>query len=139
MTTAVLNELDVAPPRPDWHDRSLCGPFFAETGFDAWHGPDEDELEKAADEVYVTFDVKDMTPDEAAITAKREVLRVRAELREQYRGVARKICRECPVRRECLQWAMEHENPGHRAGIWGGLTETQRSHLATKSAAKQAA
>ena len=110
------------PPRPDWHDRSLCGPFYAETGFDAWHGPDEDEIARAVAPCTTVDQAKD----------------VKRELRDEYRMVARKVCRGCPVKRECLQFAMDNEMPGMRAGIWGGLTETQRSHLATRTAAKAA-
>lgn len=32
------------------------------------------------------------------------------------------LCRRCPVREACLQWALEHEE----VGIWGGLTDSQR-------------
>jgi WhiB family redox-sensing transcriptional regulator len=33
------------------------------------------------------------------------------------------ICRECPVRVECLEYALEHKVPD---GIWGGVTELGR-------------
>lgn len=36
------------------------------------------------------------------------------------------ICRRCPVRAECLEYALEHEE---RFGVWGGLTERQRRPL----------
>lgn len=36
---------------------------------------------------------------------------------------AKRICRECPVRGECLAYAMEAP-VDH--GIWGGLTERER-------------
>jgi WhiB family redox-sensing transcriptional regulator len=36
---------------------------------------------------------------------------------------AKAICRLCPVKRECLQWALETDQ---QAGIWGGLTEDER-------------
>ena len=36
---------------------------------------------------------------------------------------AKKICRDCPVRRQCLAYAME-TCIDH--GIWGGLTERER-------------
>lgn len=44
-------------------------------------------------------------------------------------GVARSICRTCPVRAECLAEALELEGdlPGsYRYGIRGGLTAEQR-------------
>ena len=32
------------------------------------------------------------------------------------------ICQECPVRAQCLEYALQ----GREYGIWGGLTEEQR-------------
>jgi len=41
------------------------------------------------------------------------------------------VCRTCPVRDECLEWAIAaHE----RYGIWGGTTEQERRRLARRSA-----
>mgnify|MGYP001544562919 FL=1 len=42
-----------------------------------------------------------------------------------------KICRGCPVRDECLDWAL-----GTRIhyGIWGGMTERARRRLLRRSA-----
>jgi WhiB family redox-sensing transcriptional regulator len=44
---------------------------------------------------------------------------------------AKKVCSECPVRRECLDYALTFD---HRSlpGIWGGTTENERRkiHLA---------
>lgn len=40
---------------------------------------------------------------------------------------ARAICDPCPVRAECLTYAIE---AGEREGIWGGLTPRQRHALA---------
>lgn len=39
---------------------------------------------------------------------------------------AKSICAECPVRLACLAFALEH---GEKYGIWGGMTERERSHL----------
>jgi WhiB family transcriptional regulator, redox-sensing transcriptional regulator len=36
---------------------------------------------------------------------------------------AKRVCRSCPVRAECLEWALEH---GEMFGVWGGLTERER-------------
>jgi hypothetical protein len=33
-----------------------------------------------------------------------------------------RICQGCPVRRQCLTWALE---TGEHAGVWGGLTERE--------------
>jgi WhiB family transcriptional regulator, redox-sensing transcriptional regulator len=43
------------------------------------------------------------------------------------------ICRACPVRDECLDYALEH---GERFGIWGGLTERERRPLLAAHASK---
>ncbi len=39
---------------------------------------------------------------------------------------AKAICRRCPVREECLEFAMR---TGQAFGIWGGLTEEERRAL----------
>lgn len=39
---------------------------------------------------------------------------------------AKAICRLCPVRVECLEWALE---TGQDAGVWGGLSEEERRAL----------
>ena len=36
---------------------------------------------------------------------------------------AKKVCRSCEVRAECLEYALEHDE---RFGIWGGLSERER-------------
>lgn len=45
---------------------------------------------------------------------------------------AASLCRECPVRQECLRVALEYER-GHsvsfRFGIWGGKTPEQRARI----------
>lgn len=40
------------------------------------------------------------------------------------------ICGRCPVRAECLDFAMDAGELRH--GIWGGLTATQRQRLARR-------
>jgi WhiB family transcriptional regulator, redox-sensing transcriptional regulator len=39
---------------------------------------------------------------------------------------AKKVCRACEVRTECLEYALEHDE---RFGIWGGLSERERRRL----------
>lgn len=39
---------------------------------------------------------------------------------------AKKVCAECPVRAECLAYALEH---GERYGVWGGMSERDRVRL----------
>jgi WhiB family redox-sensing transcriptional regulator len=40
-------------------------------------------------------------------------------------ATARAICRTCPVRAECLAYALEHNSPG----IMGGTTEAERRQI----------
>ena len=40
--------------------------------------------------------------------------------------LAKAICADCPVRRECLDYAIRVREP---FGIWGGLNETERRTL----------
>ncbi len=40
---------------------------------------------------------------------------------------ARALCASCPVREECLEFALT--DPAGRCGIWGGTTEKDRRHL----------
>jgi hypothetical protein len=42
---------------------------------------------------------------------------------------AKSICRSCIHRTECAQWGIKNE----RFGIWGGLTEYERTLLRTRS------
>lgn len=39
---------------------------------------------------------------------------------------ARALCKECPVKAECLSYALENDE---RFGIWGGLSERERRKL----------
>ncbi len=39
---------------------------------------------------------------------------------------AKRVCRSCEVRVECLEYALEHDE---RFGIWGGLSERERRRL----------
>lgn len=41
----------------------------------------------------------------------------------QEHKLAKRVCRQCPVRRQCLEYAMD-EPVDH--GVWGGLTERER-------------
>jgi WhiB family redox-sensing transcriptional regulator len=43
------------------------------------------------------------------------------------RAVALAVCARCPVRRECLDWALEVDEPD---GIFGGTVPAQRRQLA---------
>lgn len=55
---------------------------------------------------------------------------------------ARAICTGCPVRRDCLEYALDREGTiAHqmRAGMWGGLSPEQRTALARVRARREAA
>lgn len=49
---------------------------------------------------------------------------------------AKAICHTCPVRQQCLDWAManEHGTAWTRYGIYGGLTPDERAQLAKETA-----
>ncbi len=40
---------------------------------------------------------------------------------------AKAMCRDCPVREQCLEYALDNDE---RHGIWGGLTTKERRKLA---------
>lgn len=44
---------------------------------------------------------------------------------------AKAVCLACPVRPECLEWALK---TGQRYGIWGGMSDRQRLKLERKAA-----
>ena len=41
-------------------------------------------------------------------------------------AAAKAVCAVCPVREECLEWAVATNQPD---GVWGGLTATERRRL----------
>ena len=41
-------------------------------------------------------------------------------------AAAKAICLVCPVRTECLEWAMA---TGQDSGVWGGMSEDERRAL----------
>jgi len=48
-----------------------------------------------------------------------------------YRGSAKALCVVCPVRRDCLRYAMATERSEYdRHGVWGGLAPEERQGLA---------
>jgi WhiB family redox-sensing transcriptional regulator len=48
---------------------------------------------------------------------------------------AKSVCRRCPAREECLQFALE---TGQDAGVWGGLSEDERRALKRRNARARA-
>jgi WhiB family redox-sensing transcriptional regulator len=45
---------------------------------------------------------------------------------EEQTEEARAICRECPVREPCLEYALANRE---RDGVWGGATERERRRM----------
>mgnify|MGYP006275824661 CR=1 FL=1 len=58
-----------------------------------------------------------------------------AQTREDMQNTkaATEICRKCPIRKDCLSYAIEWE----AFGIWGGFTEKQRDSIRKSSRAKR--
>ncbi|HUP26562.1 MAG TPA: WhiB family transcriptional regulator [Candidatus Limnocylindrales bacterium] len=54
----------------------------------------------------------------------------RKDEREARENRAKEICALCPVRRACLEYALEIKEPD---GIWGGLTEKERKQLMVRN------
>jgi len=50
----------------------------------------------------------------------------RREEKHSRESAARALCGACPVRRQCLEYALVVQEPH---GIWGGLTELERRRL----------
>ncbi|MFJ8857925.1 WhiB family transcriptional regulator [Streptomyces sp. NPDC102451] len=48
---------------------------------------------------------------------------------------AKAVCGICPVREQCLEWALEK---GQDAGVWGGMDENERRALKRRRARQQA-
>jgi WhiB family redox-sensing transcriptional regulator len=47
---------------------------------------------------------------------------------------AKEVCGTCPVKSECLEYALETNQD---SGIWGGLDEEQRRNIRRQAAARQ--
>lgn len=47
---------------------------------------------------------------------------------------AKRVCLTCPVRNECLIWALDTKE---RWGIWGGLSERERRKLERRQRAQE--
>jgi WhiB family transcriptional regulator, redox-sensing transcriptional regulator len=77
--TALLPEAPPAPKPKRWQDEAACAGFWAETYYDAWFGPNEDE-----DDYWG------------------------GKIPAEYADRARAICAGCPVRAECLAYAEEN-------------------------------
>lgn len=60
----------------------------------------------------------------------------RGEAKHEREALATAVCATCPVRAECLTYAVDTRQ---YAGVWGGTTESQRAHMirAAKKRAEQ--
>ncbi len=47
---------------------------------------------------------------------------------------AKRVCGGCPVQGACLQWALD---TGQDAGVWGGLSETERQQLKGRTGSRR--
>ncbi|MFI9825058.1 WhiB family transcriptional regulator [Streptomyces sp. NPDC052013] len=47
---------------------------------------------------------------------------------------AKSVCRRCPVRQQCLDWALE---TGQSIGVWGGTSETERRALKRRAGVRR--
>ena len=56
----------------------------------------------------------------------------RKDERERREIKAKAICSVCPVKEDCLDFALEIKEP---YGIWGGITETERRQVLSRRAA----
>ncbi len=59
----------------------------------------------------------------------------RKDERERREAKAKAICAVCPVKVQCLEFAMKIKEP---YGIWGGLTEADRRQVLAREAAAAA-
>lgn len=55
----------------------------------------------------------------------------RGPTRTLYEVEAKALCVQCPVRQQCLEYALEE----HMAGVWGGTNEVERRTLRRQQAA----
>jgi len=51
--------------------------------------------------------------------------------KDRREGIARSFCSRCPVRIQCLEYALVSEEPH---GIWGGMNELERRRLLRRRA-----
>jgi WhiB family redox-sensing transcriptional regulator len=86
---------------------------------------------KAWDTVAVTgIDVEDLPSDEWDWREEAVCRQVDHDIFFPEKGgstrEAKKVCLSCPVKDQCLGWALDHEE---RFGIWGGLSERERRKI----------
>lgn len=105
--TIRIAEEDAVSGNRDWVTSAACATPYAMTAYDAWFGPGDDPAE-----------------GQGRVIPK------------EYRRVAKGFCLVCPVRMECLKYAMDNDI---RHGIWGGMAPEERTRLRNQRAARAAA
>ena len=105
-TPPPLIEEDAVSGSREWVEQAACAKPYAMTLHDAWFGPSEDD------------------PDYKGTVIPKE-----------YRKTAKGFCLVCPVKQECLDYAMKNDI---RHGIWGGKTPEERTGLRNARAARAA-
>ena len=91
-------------PGPEWSD-GAAGPLLHD---------DEDDLSWQDYSLCAQTDPEAFFPEKGGSTRE-----------------AKKVCRGCEVRAECLEYALERDE---RFGIWGGLSERERRRLKREAA-----
>lgn len=82
-----------------WQEHGHCYGLYYEMGVDIWFAPDNPGGPKEG----------------SGITGEKDRIRR-----------AKKICKDCPVLRECLEYAIDQ----NCVGIWGGMDTQERQDFA---------
>lgn len=106
----LIEEVAVSGSR-GWVAKAACAPYYAETLNDAWFGHPDGALDELGE------------PLKTSVIPK------------EYRRVAMGFCLVCPVKQECLAYAMDNDI---RHGIWGGKAPEDRTKLRNARAARAA-
>lgn len=106
-----LIEEDAVSGDREWMGQAACAEPYAETRFDGWFGHPDDAR------------------DEDGVPLKTSVIP------KEYRRYALGFCLVCPVKQECLEYAMDNDI---RHGIWGGKAPEDRTKLRNARAARAA-
>jgi WhiB family redox-sensing transcriptional regulator len=88
-------------------------------------GPEDPRMREIAAAIHGTYTNADDRWQERALCAQTDPEAFFPEKGGSTRE-AKKICEVCPVREQCLTYALEHDE---RFGIWGGLSERERRRL----------